>query len=114
MVLYRYVQKYGFQMKYLKKKNETKNLFLKYPEIWSYVSTIPWSYKKKIVNRPVLYIPGTTVNEKKNKKNIFVKIKSPKITSLCLYSCKEIKLLIPLKPLILRHGSNRISFFYMS
>ena len=32
-----------------------KTLVLKYPEIRSYVSTIPWSYKKKIVNRPVLY-----------------------------------------------------------
>ena len=41
-------------MKYFKKKTE-KLLVLKYPEIRSYVSTIPWSYKKKIVNRPVLY-----------------------------------------------------------
>ena len=41
-------------MKYFKKKTE-KTLFLKYPEIRSYVSTIPLSYKKKIVNRPVLY-----------------------------------------------------------
>ena len=41
-------------MKYFKKKTE-KTLVLKYPEIRSYVSTIPWSYKKKIVNRPVLY-----------------------------------------------------------
>ena len=41
-------------MKYFKKKTE-KTLVLKYPEIRSYVSTIPWSYKKKILNRPVLY-----------------------------------------------------------
>ena len=41
-------------MKYFKKKTE-KTLVLKYPEIRSYVSTIPWSYKKNIVNRPVLY-----------------------------------------------------------
>ena len=41
-------------MKYFKKKTE-KTLALKYPKIGSYVSTIPWSYKKKIVNRPVLY-----------------------------------------------------------
>ena len=42
-------------MKYFKKKNE-KTLVLKYPQIRSYVSTIPWSTKKKIVsNKPVLY-----------------------------------------------------------
>ena len=34
MILYRYRQKYAFQMKYFKKKNE-KNLVLKYPEIRS-------------------------------------------------------------------------------
>ena len=55
MVLYRYRQKYAFQMKYYKKKNKVKNLVLKYPEIRSNVSTIPWCYKKKIVNRPILY-----------------------------------------------------------
>ena len=48
-------------MKYFKKKTE-KTLVLKYPEIRSYVSTIPWSNKKKIVNRiDPSYIPGTTV-----------------------------------------------------
>ena len=41
-------------MKYFKKKTE-KTLVLKYAEFRSYVSTIPWSYKKKIVNRPALY-----------------------------------------------------------
>ena len=38
-----------------KKKKKTENLVLKYPKIRSYVSTIRWSYKKKIVNRAILY-----------------------------------------------------------
>ena len=54
MVFYRYRQKCAFQMKNFKKKTE-KNLVLKYSEIRYNVSTIPWSYKKKIVNYQARY-----------------------------------------------------------
>ena len=52
MVLYRYRHNMPFKLNI---KKTRKNLVKKYPEIRSYVSKIPWSYKKNIVNRPVLY-----------------------------------------------------------
>ena len=77
MVLYRYRQKYAFQMKYFKKKNE-KNLVLKYPEILSKDHGL--KTRKWVIRPPVFLISNYFTTNKLSLPYYiqrFIKQKSP-------------------------------------